>query len=105
MDRINKMPVGRTMIINFENEEECERYISVYKELIPTFTNLGALEITFVKASSVSILVFAVIDTQENADKIISTSSQWRNKKNFRVLDTIVFDGEIIEIVNKNNYR
>lgn len=102
MERLNNIPVGRTMIINFQDEEECERYISCYKELIPTFTNLGALEIAFVKASSSSILIFAVIDSQENADKIISTSSQWRKKQNFKVVDTIVFDGEIIEIVNNN---
>ena len=103
MDHASKMPVGRTMIINFQDEVECERYISVYKELIPTFTNLGALDRTFVKASSVSILIFAVIDTQENANKIISASSHWREKQNFKVSDTIVFDGEIIEIVNNNN--
>ena len=102
MERVNNIPVGRTMIINFQDEEECARYISCYKELIPTFTNLGALEIAFVKASSSSILIFAVIDSQENADKIISTSSQWRKKQNFKVVDTIVFDGEIIEIVNNN---
>ena len=88
------MSVARTNIINFFSEEECDKYYALHKEFLNSLSDCGIQEATYVRASSVSLLYFSIIDTEENAEEILKRANEWRKKYDFKV-DVITFDGEV----------
>jgi hypothetical protein len=88
------MSVARTNIINFFSEEDCDKYYALHKEFLNNLNDCGIQEATYVRASSVSLLYFSIIDTEENAEEILRRANEWRKKYDFKV-DVITFDGEV----------
>ena len=88
------MSVARTNIINFFSEEACDKYYALHKEFLNSLIDCGIQEATYVRASSVSLLYFSIIDTEENAEEILRRANEWRKKYDFKV-DVITFDGEV----------
>ena len=88
------MSVARTNIINFFSEEECDKYFALHKKFIQTLNDCGIKEATYVRASSVSLLYFSIIDTEEDAEEILRRANKWRLRYDFKV-DVITFDGEV----------
>ena len=56
----------------------------------------GIQEIHWVRATSESLLIFSILKSKEHADVIKGIANMWREKHNFDIYDTIVFDGELI---------
>ena len=61
----------------------------------------GIQEIHWVRATPVSVLTFAIVDTKENFETIITKANQWREKFAFDIQDMLVFDGDLIESVRR----
>ena len=75
-------------------EEECDKYYALHKEFLNSLSDCGIQEATYVRASSVSLLYFSIINTEENAEEILRRANEWRKKYDFKV-DVITFDGEV----------
>ena len=54
-----------------------------------------------VRATPVSVLTFAIVDTKENFETISIKANQWREKFAFDIHDMLVFDGDLIESVRR----
>ena len=61
----------------------------------------GLLEITWVRASEESVLMFVIFETKEIGDQLFSEMSEWRKQYDFKITDTIVFDGDVIDQLRK----
>ena len=61
----------------------------------------GIQEIHWVRATPVSVLTFAIVDTKENFETISIKANQWREKFAFDIHDMLVFDGDLIESVRR----
>ena len=72
------MKVGRTSIFNFMSEEDCDKYIAMHTQKMPELLDWGILELSYVRASPESLLVFTVLESDEKAEKIISHLTEWR---------------------------
>ena len=59
------------------------------------------LEMTWFRASDESILMFVIFETKEIGDQLFSEMSEWRKQNDFRITDTIVFDGDVIDQLGK----
>ena len=49
------------------------------------------------RASDESILMFAIFETKEVEDQLFRKMSEWRKQYDFRVTNTIVFYGDVID--------
>ena len=56
---------------------------------------------TWFRASDESILMFVIFETKEIGDQLFSEMSEWRKQNDFRITDTIVFDGDVIDQLGK----
>ena len=75
----------------------CEKFIAMHTTKVPDLLERGLLEITWVRASDESILMFVIFETKEIGDQLFSEMSEWRKQYDFRITDTIVFDGDVID--------
>ena len=64
------MSIFRNVVLNLKTEKECERAINLYKEQLSSLTNSGIIDAYICRLSKESILFFATIDTEDNAEKI-----------------------------------
>ena len=69
------------------------KYQSYLKEVF--WKSLG------VRASDDSILMFVIFETKEIGDQLFSEMSEWRKQYEFKITDTIVFDGDVIDQLRK----
>ena len=95
------MSVGRVGMFNFFTEADCEKFIAKHKNKVPELLARGLLEITSVRASPESVLMFVIFETKEKGDLLFSEMSKWREKYDFKITDTIVFDGDVIQQLRK----
>ena len=96
------MNVGRVGMFNFLTKADCEKFIAMHTTKVPDLLERGLLEITWVRASDASILMFVIFETKEIGDQLFSEMSEWRKQYDFRITDTIVFDGDVIDQLRKN---
>ena len=68
---------------------------------VPELLERGLLEITWVRASPASVLMFVIFETKEKGDLLFNEMSKWREKYDFKITDTIVFDGDVIQQLKK----
>ena len=61
----------------------------------------GLLEVTWVCASLESVLMFVIFETKEKGDLLFKEMSEWREQYDFKITDTIVFDGDVIQQLRK----
>ena len=61
----------------------------------------GIQEIHWVRATPVSVLTFAIVDTKENFETTSTKANQWREKFAIDIQDKLVFDGDLIESVRR----
>ena len=61
----------------------------------------GIQEIHWVRATPESLLIFSILKSKEHADVIKGIANNWREKNDFGIHDTLVFDGELIESVRR----
>ena len=59
------------------------------------------LEITWVCASLESVLVFVIFEIKEKGGVLFKEMSEWREQYDFKITDTIVFDGDVIKQLRK----
>ncbi len=45
--------------------------------------------------------MFVGFETKEKGDELFSEMSEWRKQYNFKITDTIVFDGDVIQQLKK----
>ena len=92
-----------TNIFNFKSQTECEKYIASHRDFIKSlkFEVEGIQEIHWIRATPVSVLTFAIVDTKENFETISTKANQWREKFAFDIHDMLVFDGDLIESVRR----
>ena len=83
--RVEQRPMKRKVKIEVDENEEVE----------------GIQEIHWVRATPVSVLTFAIVDTKENFETISIKANQWREKFAFDIHDMLVFDGDLIESVRR----
>ncbi len=95
------MSVGRVGMFNFLTEADCEKFISMHTSKVQDLLERGLLEITWVRASPESVLMFVIFETKKIGDKLFSEMSEWRKQYDFKIIDTIVFDGDIIHQIRK----
>ena len=95
------MSITRTDIFNFKSKTECDKYIASHKEFMQALEVEGIQEIHWVRATPVSVLTFAIVDTKENFETISTKANQWREKFAFDIHDMLVFDGDLIESVRR----
>ena len=72
--------------------------------ILPKFPNSlerGLLEITWVRASPESVLMFVIFETKKKGDLLFKEMSEWREQFDFKITDTIVFDGDVIQQLRK----
>ena len=89
------MSIFRNIVLNFKSEDDCQNYITRYKEYIPTFKGQGLEKLVICRLTPDSILVFTVIDSEENAQKMIEKASEWRELNRFEFQDQMVLDGSV----------
>ena len=53
------------------------------------------------RASPESALMFVIFETKEKGDLLFSEMSKWREQDDFKITDTIVFDGNVIQQLRK----
>ena len=46
-------------------------------------------------------LMFVIFETKEIGDQLFSEMSEWRKQYDFKITDTIVFDGDVIDQLRK----
>ena len=95
------MSITRTDIFNFKSKTECDKYFASHKEFMQALEVEGIQEIHWVRATPVSVLTFAIVDTKENFETISTKANQWREKFAFDIHDMLVFDGDLIESVRR----
>ena len=95
------MSVGRVGMFNFFTEVDCEKFIAMHTTKVPELFERGLLEITWVRASPASVLMFVIFETKEKGDLLFNEMSKWREKYDFKITDTIVFDGDVIQQLRK----
>ena len=61
----------------------------------------GIQEIHWVRATPESLLIFSILKSKEHAYVIKGIANKWREKHDFGIHDTIVFDGELIESLRR----
>ncbi len=72
------MSVGRVGMFNFFTEADCEKFIAMHTTKVPELLERGLLEITWVRASPESILMFVIFETKEKGDLLFKEMSEWR---------------------------
>ena len=45
--------------------------------------------------------MFVIFETKEKGDLLFNEMSKWREKYDFKITDTIVFDGDVIQQLRK----
>ena len=95
------MSVGRVGMFNFFTEADCEKFIAMHTTKVPELLERGLLEITWVRASPASVLMFVIFETKEKGDLLFKEMSEWREQYDFKITDTIVFDGDVIQQLRK----
>ena len=95
------MSVGRVGMFNFFTKADCEKFIAMHTTKVPELFERGLLEITWVRASPASVLMFVIFETKEKGDLLFNEMSKWREKYDFKITDTIVFDGDVIQQLRK----
>ena len=68
---------------------------------VPELLERGLLEITWVRASPDPVLMFIIFETKEKGDLLFKIMSEWREQYDFKITDTIVFDGDVIQQLRK----
>ena len=96
------MSVGKVGMFNFLTEADCEKFVAMHTGKVPELLERGLLEITWVRASEESVLMFVIFETKEIGDQLFSEMSEWRKQYEFKITDTIVFDGDVIDQLRKN---
>ena len=66
------MSVGRFGMFNFFTETDCEKFIAMHTTKVPELLKRGLLEITWVRASPDSVLMFVIFETKEKGDLLFS---------------------------------
>ena len=66
----------------------------------PNFLERGLLEITWVRASPESVLMFVIFELRKKVIYFLEMS-EWREQYDFKITDTIVFDGDVIQQLRK----
>ena len=94
------MSVFRNFVLNFKSKEDCENYISKYREFIPTLQGTGLETLFICRLTEDSILTFATHDTEENAKKIRDSGVAWRETNKFEFKDELLLDGNVEEYWN-----
>ena len=61
----------------------------------------GIQEIHWVRATPESLLIFSILKSKEHADVIKGLANKWREKHDFGIHDTLVFDGDLIESLRR----
>ena len=89
------MSIFRNIVLNFKSQDDCENYITRYEDYIPTFKGQGLEKLVICRLTPDSILVFTVIDSEENAQKMIEKASEWRELNRFEFQDQMVLDGSV----------
>ena len=79
------MSITRTDIFNFKSKTDCDKYIASHKEFMQALEVEGIQEIHWVRATPVSVLTFAIVDTKENFETISTKANQWREKFAFDI--------------------
>ena len=95
------MSVGRVGIFNSFTEAECEKFIAMHTTKVPKLLERVLLEITWVRASPDSFLMFVIFETKGKGDLLFSEMSKWREQYDFKITDTIVFDVDVIQQLRK----
>ena len=73
------MSVGRVGMFNFFTEVDCEKFIAMHTNKVPQLLERGLLEITWVRASPESVLMFVIFETKEKGYLLFKEMSEWRN--------------------------
>ena len=95
------MSLGRFGMFNFFTDADCEKFIAMHTTKVPELLERGLLEITWVRASPDSVLMFVIFETKEKGDLLFKEMSEWRKQYDFKITDTIVFDGDVIQQLRK----
>ncbi len=66
------MSVVRVGIFNFLTEADCEKFVAMHTGKVPDLLERGLLEITWVRASEDSVLMFVVFETKEIGNKLFN---------------------------------
>ena len=61
----------------------------------------GILEINWVRATPVSLLIFSILRSKEDADVIKDIANKWREHHGFDTHDILVLDEELILSLKK----
>ena len=96
------MSIDRVGMFNFfSTEADCEKFIAMNTTKVPELLERGLLEITWVRASPDSVLMFVIFETNEKGDLLFSEMSKWREQCDFKIIDAIVSDGDVIQQIRK----
>ena len=96
------MSIDRVGMFNFfSTEADCEKFIAMNTTKVPELLERGLLEITWVRASPESVLMFVIFETKEKGDLLLSEMSEWREQYDFKITDTVIFDGNVIQQLRK----
>ena len=77
------MSVGRVGMFNFFTEADCEKFIAMHTTKVPELLERGLLEITWVRASPESVLMFVIFETKK---KVTCFSKKCQNGGNNTIL-------------------
>ena len=69
------MSVFRNVIFNFKSEEDCENFLTRYKIFIEQDEKIGLETFYICRLTKDSLLIFAMIDTEENAKKLLQSGA------------------------------
>ena len=74
------MSVGRVGMFTFFTEAACEIFVAMHTTKVPELLERGLLEITWVRASPESVLMFVIFETKEKGDLLFKEMSEWREQ-------------------------
>ena len=94
----NKMSVFRNIVFNFKSEEDCNNFLTRYKTFIEEDEKIGLETFYICRLTQDSLLIFAMIDNEENAKKLLDKSTKWRELNRFEFHDQMVLDLSLIHI-------
>ena len=94
------MSVFRNVVLNFKSEDDCENYIERYKPFMDTFEGTGLQSFYLWELTPESLLIFAMLDPEENAKKLLDKAGEWREVKRFEFHDQMVLVGKIEKSCN-----
>ena len=94
------MSVFRNVVLNFKSKDDCENYIERYKPFMDTFEGTGLQSFYLCRLTPDSLLIFAMLDTEENAKKLLEKAGEWRAVNRFEFHDQMVLDGKIEKSCN-----